>query len=210
MTLVACGECREQISSTAKTCPKCGAKVPRTKWWLWIPLGIFAVLLISGLTEPEYKTRAYEVREACEKAFPLRRDDCRSMYYSTISEAEANHRRSKGYEAPVDRQLVERTSKAREAEDKSDLADCRDSLGKKRDAYADLMRRKQYWDASLALRICADAMNDAELKQLVADAEIKQYTSDLDTPGVARDVQRRSLEALRRDYPDAAKRYARR
>lgn len=31
MAVTQCKECRHQISTTARTCPNCGAKVPRTK-----------------------------------------------------------------------------------------------------------------------------------------------------------------------------------
>lgn len=48
MALVACNECAHQVSTEAKTCPKCGAKVPHTKWWLWGPLAFIVVIFIWG------------------------------------------------------------------------------------------------------------------------------------------------------------------
>lgn len=48
MSLVPCRECGEQISSSAKTCPKCGAKVPRFKWWLWVPVGLVVAFFAFG------------------------------------------------------------------------------------------------------------------------------------------------------------------
>jgi hypothetical protein len=48
MTLVACKECGTEVSTSAKACPKCGSKVPKTKWWLWVPLGLGAAFLLFG------------------------------------------------------------------------------------------------------------------------------------------------------------------
>lgn len=48
MAMINCKECGKEISTEAKACPHCGAKVPRTKWWLWIPLGLIAAFLVFG------------------------------------------------------------------------------------------------------------------------------------------------------------------
>lgn len=48
MALTTCKECGSQISTQARACPKCGAKVPRFKWWLWVPLGLVAAFLGFG------------------------------------------------------------------------------------------------------------------------------------------------------------------
>lgn len=48
MSLTACKECNAEISTTARACPKCGAKQPKTKWWLWIPLGAITLFLAWG------------------------------------------------------------------------------------------------------------------------------------------------------------------
>ena len=54
MALVACKECGNEVSTKASACPKCGAKVPKTKWWLWIPLGLIGVVFIWGaITGPK-------------------------------------------------------------------------------------------------------------------------------------------------------------
>lgn len=46
MALQVCKECGNEVSSTAKACPKCGAKVPHTKWWLWVPLGLLGAFFV--------------------------------------------------------------------------------------------------------------------------------------------------------------------
>lgn len=48
MALVKCKECGEQISTSAKSCPKCGAKPPRkTSLFTWIALFI---IILAGYT----------------------------------------------------------------------------------------------------------------------------------------------------------------
>ncbi len=61
MAMTACKECKHEISSTAKACPKCGAKMPRTKWWLWVPLGLITAFLGYGAmlsSTPEGRARS--------------------------------------------------------------------------------------------------------------------------------------------------------
>jgi hypothetical protein len=62
MALVACKECGNEVSTTAKACPKCGAKVPRTKWWLWGPLLAVSLLFVWGaITGPKNTTELAEL-----------------------------------------------------------------------------------------------------------------------------------------------------
>lgn len=69
MALKKCNECENIVSSSAKACPKCGAKTPRKKWWLWIPLGLTSFFLILGMIAPEDKSR----EEAIEFASLVKR-----------------------------------------------------------------------------------------------------------------------------------------
>jgi hypothetical protein len=55
MSLIKCNECDNMVSSSAKACPQCGAKIPKTKLWLWIPLGFVLILLAIGILAPEDK-----------------------------------------------------------------------------------------------------------------------------------------------------------
>lgn len=48
MALIACKECGNQVSTKARACPGCGAKVPHTKWWLWGPLGVVVSVIVFG------------------------------------------------------------------------------------------------------------------------------------------------------------------
>ena len=58
MALKKCNECGNMVSTSAKACPQCGAKIPKTKWWLWIPLSLVAAFLLFGAMQPEDKNRA--------------------------------------------------------------------------------------------------------------------------------------------------------
>jgi hypothetical protein len=48
MSLIKCKDCGHEMSASAKACPKCGAKVPKIKWWLWIPLSLIAGFFFIG------------------------------------------------------------------------------------------------------------------------------------------------------------------
>lgn len=67
MAMTRCRECGHEISTTARSCPSCGGKVPRTKWWLWVPLGLVAAFLGYGALIPENEAQANSVRRTCEK-----------------------------------------------------------------------------------------------------------------------------------------------
>jgi hypothetical protein len=62
MALIACKECEGEVSTTAKSCPKCGAKVPKPKWWLWVPTCLGAAFLVFGT----FVGRSPEVQERIE------------------------------------------------------------------------------------------------------------------------------------------------
>jgi hypothetical protein len=67
MALMKCRECGKEISTQASACPQCGAKVPHTKWWLWVPLGLLVGLFILGaITGPKNTTELAQMEaESC-------------------------------------------------------------------------------------------------------------------------------------------------
>ena len=92
MAMTKCGECGNEISTTAKACPKCGAVVPGRRLWPWfvgVPVGLFILMLIYGSTIPEYQTRAREAREMCEAMAPFQKEECRRTYEKAIAEGKA-------------------------------------------------------------------------------------------------------------------------
>lgn len=70
MSLITCKECGTEISTKAKSCPKCGVKIPHTKWWLWIPLGLVSAFLafgamISNSPEGQEKAKSRHAIDYC-------------------------------------------------------------------------------------------------------------------------------------------------
>ncbi len=90
------------------------------------------------------------------------------------------------------------------AETKRVLTDCQTSLEGRRSEYNLLMKGGKFWQASLALRTCADALADPELLQLVQDAEIKSHLSDLKDSAKSALNRTRAFELLSKDYPEVA------
>lgn len=213
MAMITCHECREPISSSASSCPKCGARVPRTKWWLWVPLGLIGLFFAYGLTIPEYEHQARELRKACEALVggPVsgRMGECRRIEAEAIARGKASGAPAvKSYEPPVDQALVAKTSAARAADDAAFLQECRQTVDRRKSEYRRLMASREYWSAALTLRRCADLQEDSALKGLVADAERKQYVMEIESPATSRDARNQAIEALLRDYPEAGKKYA--
>jgi RNA polymerase subunit RPABC4/transcription elongation factor Spt4 len=57
MALVKCKECNEEVSTKAKTCPKCGAKAPKkTSLFTWLVLIIIVVFIYSASKTPTSNT----------------------------------------------------------------------------------------------------------------------------------------------------------
>lgn len=53
MALIKCKECGEDVSSKAKACPKCGAKVPKkTSLFTWLLLGFIAFVIYAANQSP--------------------------------------------------------------------------------------------------------------------------------------------------------------
>lgn len=97
MALVACHECKEEISAQAKVCPKCGAKGPKKPIWPWIvftPIGAFVALMLYGMTIPEYESRARAERDVClQIAAHYDRYICDKNYESAIAAGRAAKKR---------------------------------------------------------------------------------------------------------------------
>ena len=80
MALIACRECGPDVSTEAKTCPKCGVRIKKpSKLWMWLigtPIALFIILMIvvSNSPEAEAKAKARHTYELClsEMNDPLR------------------------------------------------------------------------------------------------------------------------------------------
>ncbi|MES2990452.1 MAG: hypothetical protein V4844_03445 [Pseudomonadota bacterium] len=208
MAMISCHECGKSISSSASSCPSCGAKVPRFKWWLWFPLGIGALFVAFGLMTPEYRTKAREKREICEALVgPFEKEQCRRIYDADIARGQASGRSDSVYEPPIDKVATAAADKARAADDAEKLKDCQQNIVAKKAEYRRLMAAREYWSASLVLRRCAELQDNQAVKAMVADAEQKEYISEIAT-APTKDARTRALDALRRDYPEVGAKYS--
>jgi len=66
MGLVTCRECKKQISSSAKTCPQCGAKQRRTSWVTWSILVLIVWATIQGVWSSMEKRKADEAKAVAD------------------------------------------------------------------------------------------------------------------------------------------------
>ena len=92
MAMTSCSECGNKISTSARSCPKCGAIVPVPRLWPWIvsiPIVLLAVSVIHSFTRPEYEIRARELLKVCEEVFPFQKNECRRSYDRAIAEGKA-------------------------------------------------------------------------------------------------------------------------
>ncbi|MFW2396569.1 zinc ribbon domain-containing protein [Burkholderia pseudomallei] len=93
MALTSCKECGNDISTSAKICPKCGAVTPGPMIWPWIvgiPLVLFAAIIFIGKGIPEYAAEARRVRDICEQiAAPSQRYICDQQYQEAIAKGRA-------------------------------------------------------------------------------------------------------------------------
>jgi hypothetical protein len=209
MALIACNECGAEVSTSANACPKCGAKVPRTKWWLWIPLVLVAAFFaFPYLASTPAQRAANSARADCERVFQRGRG-C-DQVYDDVLRRESPVRESPVREAPIDRALVEATAKARAAEEVAYRKECEQSLASRKADYQRLMRSRQFWSASLVLRRCSELLDDPALKALVADAEKRQYIMEIESRATTQEVRDQAIRALLRDYPDIGAKYANR
>ncbi len=85
MALINCRECQAEVSTSAKACPRCGAKVPKSKWWLWTLIGL--VILFFAFPYIAYspeKRAAISARADCERVFPMERGGKCDQVYNDV------------------------------------------------------------------------------------------------------------------------------
>jgi len=69
MALIKCGECGNDVSTAAKTCPKCGAKVTKRTSRATKALGaLFGVAIIAGIVQSNDETVAKQKAETARQA----------------------------------------------------------------------------------------------------------------------------------------------
>ena len=85
--------------------------------------------------------------------------------------------------------------------------ECRTTVEAKRAEYRVLFSSRKYWDAALAVRVCAEALADSALRAMVSEAEIKSHLQNIDDPKIPPRERARAIEMLVRDYPEKGKQY---
>lgn len=72
MAIITCWECKADVSSTAVSCPRCGAiliapKKSKLKWWVITPVAVFGAFLLYGALIPDNVRHANEFRRVCDE-----------------------------------------------------------------------------------------------------------------------------------------------
>ncbi len=218
MALLACKDCGKEVSSNADSCPHCGARVPKTKWWLWMPLAVGAAVLIIGASIPKNQADANAFARACREMFA--NGQVASMYDCNKIEREIRNRPASP-PAPIGRWEMEKFEAEQTAKRNADpvyqkdqaerkaqaVKECEPILASQKQKYKFLFAAKKYSDAADAIRPCASALEDQTLKQLAADAEIKAYVQDIKSSKTTKEQKLKSYELLQKEYPEHARQF---
>jgi hypothetical protein len=70
MAMTECKECHKEVSDSAAICPHCGKRqrMHRGWWFLIVPAGCFALLLVIGFSIPKHVSEANALRSICMDA----------------------------------------------------------------------------------------------------------------------------------------------
>lgn len=82
---------------------------------------------------------------------------------------------------------------------------CRLDVADQRGQYKKLMAQARYWEASTAIRHCANVLSDKELLALVTEAEFQSHLKDVRNEKTPPLERVRLVEVLRQDFPEQAK-----
>jgi hypothetical protein len=74
-------------------------------------------------------------------------------------------------------------------------------------SYQSLLKSGKAAEAAGAIRACSKALNDVEMKKLLADAEIQSYKQTIGSTNASKAEKLRAMQSLVRDYPAAGKQY---
>lgn len=89
MALITCPECGNQVSTDAKSCPKCGARTkPKSKALYWIigtPLGLLILLAIIGSNPSPETAEKRQARAVYELCVSDMKDELRSREFREAS-----------------------------------------------------------------------------------------------------------------------------
>jgi hypothetical protein len=84
---------------------------------------------------------------------------------------------------------------------------CTTELERRKLDYKRLLDSGKFWEAARAIGDCGDVLNDAALKEMIAEAEQKEYIRTAKDATMSAGVRASALDKLARDYPAQAKPY---
>ena len=102
---------------------------------------------------------------------------------------------------------AQESARLAETERTSLILNCKANIADKKAEYRKLMKAHDYWSATLAIRQCAEGLDDPKLKALVADGEVESYVQDIENPATSDADRMRAMRYLIRDYPAYEKKY---
>ena len=91
--MIKCGSCGNDISSDAKSCPNCGAKVKKPiykKWWFWLIIAILFIAVVSaaGGDDSDVSSGSNNSVESTEAAIVVSADDLIRAYVNNAVSAD--------------------------------------------------------------------------------------------------------------------------
>jgi hypothetical protein len=110
MALITCSECGSEVSDKAAVCMRCGAPVakptsqaipvavqpkpasPVWKWLFGVPVALFVIAVLYGLSVPEYEREANAARRVCRDMVvrgSTTFDECDRIHASAIAHGRA-------------------------------------------------------------------------------------------------------------------------
>lgn len=201
-------------------------------WWkvLLVILGLFLVVAFIGSQSDPRKTRARIAIDLCQDELKKAKTSGEQQIISGACEKLESDYRAMG-DSPTPKPVVphvmgrweleaiqEAQKKAAQEADpvyqREQLAiaeqaksECIPIVDQQKSTYKKLFANGRYWEASVSIRRCANALNDPDLKLLLADAEIRSYIADIKSSKTTPGEKHRALDSLQRDYPEEAQKF---
>jgi uncharacterized Zn finger protein len=85
---------------------------------------------------------------------------------------------------------------------------CEETFSLKKQEFADLMSKKQYWAAANHIRSCAYHLDNEEVKNLLKEAEVASHLSEINNPKLSPKTRGQAMQKLAKDYPEFGEQYA--
>jgi hypothetical protein len=84
---------------------------------------------------------------------------------------------------------------------------CEETFLSKKQEFADLMSKKQYWTAANHIRSCAYLLDNDEVKNMLKEAEIASHLSEINNLKLSARTRGQAMQKLAKDYPEVGEKY---